>query len=48
VHSVRVTADGVIVQDGFHAGDAVVVQGASALLAAETPHAASAAKDDDD
>lgn len=48
VHSVRVTADGLIVKDGFRAGDSVVVQGASALLAAETPHAASAAKDDDD
>ncbi|WP_443751021.1 hypothetical protein [Asticcacaulis solisilvae] len=48
VHSVRVTADGLIVQDGFRLGDTVVVQGASALLAAETPHAASAAKDGDD
>jgi len=46
VHSVRVTADGLIVQDGFRAGDAVIVQGASALLAAETQNAAG--KDGDD
>ncbi len=48
VRSVRITADGLIVQGGFRPGDSVVVQGASALLAAETPHAASAGKDDDD
>jgi hypothetical protein len=33
----KVTLEGLIVQDGFQPGDAVVVQGASALLAAETP-----------
>lgn len=33
----RVTPEGLIVQDGFKPGEAVVVQGASALLAAETP-----------
>ncbi len=33
----RVTAEGLIVQDGFRPGEAVVIQGASALLAAETP-----------
>lgn len=32
----RVTPDGVIVSDGFSPGDQVVVQGASALLTAET------------
>jgi hypothetical protein len=33
----RVTPEGLIVQNGFKPGEAVVVQGASALLAAETP-----------
>ncbi|MFT4075484.1 MAG: hypothetical protein QM647_08120 [Asticcacaulis sp.] len=36
----RVTADGLIVNQNFRAGEQVVIQGASALLAAETPVAA--------
>ncbi|MBW8880738.1 MAG: hypothetical protein JF615_04715 [Asticcacaulis sp.] len=33
----KITADGIIVTSGFAAGDTVVVQGAAALQAAETP-----------
>jgi hypothetical protein len=48
VARVRVAGDGLVVQSGFRAGDAVVVQGAAALLAAETAPPAGAKKDSDD
>jgi len=53
VARVRVAAEGLVVQSGFRIGDAVVVQGGAALLAAETVQsttigAAGAKKDRDD
>jgi hypothetical protein len=48
VARIRIAADGLVVQSGFRAGDAVVVQGAAALLAAEAAPAAGAKKDSDD
>jgi len=48
VARVRIASDGLVVQSGFHIGDAVVVQGAAALLAAEAAPPAGANKDSDD
>ena len=39
VHPARLTAQGIVVASGFHAGDIVVVQGATALNAASEPKA---------
>ncbi len=39
VHPARLTAQGIVVTSGFHAGDSVVVQGAQALTAAAAPKA---------
>ena len=48
VARVRVTSGGLVVQSGFRPGDAVVVQGGAALLAAEAAPPAGAKKDSDD